>query len=85
MDELLVGFDLWAAEADEVHLAGYREALRRLLAAAEEVLSRQEVLRRLTSTDVNDGLESLARVRGGQFVLERRGYTALAVADDELF
>lgn len=75
--ELLVGLDLLAVELDETYLEGYRQVTSRLLSRAEEAMGREEALLRLKATDVVDGLEQLAKVRGDELRVERQGYSAV--------
>lgn len=77
MHELLVGLDLWAVELDHVYLEGYRKLLARLLARAEDVMGRDEVLSRLRSTEIRDHLERLMAIRGDEVRLECEGYSAI--------
>jgi len=73
MHDLLVGLDLLAIELDQTYLGGYRTMLGWLLAWAEETMGRQEVLSRLQSPVVEDGLEQLVTIRGHELRLGREG------------
>ncbi len=84
LHELLVGLDLVAVELDESYLAGYREALSRLAATAEELFGKEEVLRRLLSTDRRDGFDRLVSVRADEIALRQEGYSAITLAFERL-
>lgn len=80
MHELLVGLDLLAAELDQTYLEGYREVFSRLLARAEEIMGREEVLSRLRAANVRDGLDRLIGIRGNDVQLGAEGYSAIVKA-----
>ena len=78
MYDLPVGHDMLAIELDESYLTGYREVLARVLALADVILGRDEVLHRLGAREPDDGLRRFIRVTTNEIVLEREGYTAMA-------
>lgn len=77
MHDLLVGFDLVALELDDTYLAKYAEVVQRLTVLAAKTMGRDEVLARLQSAGVEDGLERLVSVRDGDVSLLREGYSAV--------
>jgi serine/threonine-protein kinase len=84
MHELLVGHDLLAAELDEGFLDGYRQVLDRLLGRASETMGQAEVISRLKTAEVDDGLDRLVSVRGPDVRLQREGYSAVVKILDRL-
>ncbi len=77
LENLLVGLDLLLVENDTVALDGYRAVLDRLIVAARQTLGREEVQRRLRSTDSGDGLDRLISLREEDLHLERDGFAAV--------
>ncbi len=82
--ELVVGTDLLAAELDDSHLKGYSQVFAQLVTWATEIMGREEVFRRLTTSAIDDDLHLLVRKEGNQVRLEREGYSALTKAFDRL-
>ncbi len=78
MENLLVGLDLLAVELDQTYLEGYRQLIHHVFSWSEKTLGREEVLRRLKTPEIHDGLERLVTIRGEDIQVEREGYTALA-------
>ena len=77
MSELLVGSDLLAMELDETYLDGYRTVLARLIARAEQMMERREIIKLLESRVVNDDLARLVTCAGNEIQLHREGYSAV--------
>jgi serine/threonine-protein kinase len=80
MYELLVGTDLVIAEVDESYLPSYAEVIRQVIETAGETLGLDEVRKRLTDPNIQDGLASLFQLKANDFVVLSQGYSALLKA-----
>lgn len=78
MHELEVGNDLLAAELDERYLKDYRQVIAQMVSWAGETMGKSDVLDRLKSTGVEDGLEQLITIERENVRLLREGYFAVA-------
>jgi glyoxylase-like metal-dependent hydrolase (beta-lactamase superfamily II) len=78
MHELLVGSDLMAEEWDAENLSGYREVLQYMVDCAIEERGELNVTGRINAQEVDDELRMHLRLRQGEVVLEREGYSAVA-------
>ena len=79
MEQLSVGHDLLLLELDSQFIPGYQQVLRDIVAWAKDVLGESEVLYRLRSTTVDDGLEWMLRVVGEDVELTNQGYSAISL------
>ena len=78
MHELPVGYDLFESQWDHENLAGYQDAIQRMIDYAENERGDVNVTCRLSEDDASDGLHGQLSFRQGKVRLEREGYTALA-------
>lgn len=78
--DLPVGLDLLATELDETYLDGYRRVVARLIGKAADLMGYEEAVARLTSSDIDDGLDRLITLHHEAVEVDRQGYDVVVKA-----